>query len=284
MPSDWDRNVCSGCGLSVKADDLLRFKQDMLGTTPFTLWAVANDTLVGESFTPIWVWYAALRSCQRGIQISDDLYSEFGDRAKGMAAVAQARRELKSWAATQPSEMTLYFTASLGQWNTAKGTFQLQQLGKATTLRPNSIERIYRDFPYPDGATVELWSGPEGQAINHFQASLAAPQCVGPDGRTIYKFEKWSQWWVVFGDARRGMGGLVDYRSRAFLPPVSMSREAAAAFARRNPGRKVEVAVTFAALGSSFVKGTDQPAIRARFTNVTIADAMDGTVLATRKY
>jgi hypothetical protein len=46
----------------------------------------------------------------------------------------------------------------------------------------------------------------------------------------------------------------------------------------------VVVAVTFAPVGSSFVKGVDQSAIRAKFRQVTITDAADGSALASKTY
>jgi len=46
----------------------------------------------------------------------------------------------------------------------------------------------------------------------------------------------------------------------------------------------VVVAVTFAPVGSSFVKGIDQSAIRAKFRQVTVTDALDGSVLASKSY
>jgi hypothetical protein len=100
----------------------------------------------------------------------------------------------------------------------------------------------------------------------------------------VYKFEKMSQWWVVFGDVDRGMSGQPLYKGRELLPAINMTREAAAAFAQRNPERRVEYAVTFGPVGSSFVKGTDQSAIRAKFKQVTITDALDGSLIATETY
>lgn len=281
MPADWDRNVYLGSGEPLDAEGVRRARQNMLGTVPFILWAVAHDTLVTEAFEPIWVWYTALRSCERGIQMSDDLAGEFGNRERGKADLTQARNDLKAWAATQPAEMTLYFTANLGQWNEASGAFPLQQLGSATTLHPKDITYV---GPYLDGATVELWTDRTGQAINHFQASLAAPQCATKDKTKVYKFERMSQWWVVFGDVDRGMGGLANYKDHAMLPAIRMTREQAAALAQRNPQRKVVVAVTFAPVGSSFVKGTDQSAIRARYRQVTVSDALNDSVLVSKTY
>lgn len=285
MPEDWDRNVYQQSGELAAPDPqfIAQRQQAMLNTVPFTLWAVANDTLVTEAFEPIWVWYTAIRSCERGIQLSEDLAGEFGDQARGEATLKQARAHLKRWAATQPRQMTLYFPAALGQWNAQSGAFALQSAGQATTVRPADAARFEG---YSDGATVQLWNTADARetSINHFQASLLAPHCPSPDGQRVYKFEKMSQWWVVFGEAERGMGGLVNYRSRQSLPPISMTREEAARFAQRNPERKVEVAVTFEPVGSSFVQGTDQSTIRAKFVKVTVADALDGSVLASRTY
>lgn len=286
MPADWDRKVFWGAEREGRqpAEDILKWRQQMIFTVPFTLWAVSNDTLVDEAFEPIWVWYTALRSCEKGIQMSEDLAGEFGDRARGKAALTTARNELKAWAATQPRDITLYFAAELGKWDESTGNFMITGLpSKATTLRTQDAFKFDDFF---DGATVEVWSDFKTgrQAINHFQASLVAPECVSADGSMVYKFEKMSQWWVVFGDVDRGMGGLPLYKSHELLPAITMTREAAAAFAQRNPQRKVEFAVTFEPLGKSFVKGTDQSAIRAKFTKVTVADALDGSVLATQTY
>lgn len=285
MPADWDQKVFWGADREGQqpSEDILKWRNQMVQTVPFTLWAVAHDTLVTEDFQPIWVWWTALRSCQKGIQMTDDLAGEFGDRARGKAALTTARNELKAWAATQPQDITMNFTAELGQWNDATGNFMMQNLSRATTLKVKDVEAI---DPYFEGANVELWSdGKAGrQAINHFQASLHAPECVSADGKMVYKFEKQSQWWVVFGDVDRGAGGLALYKSHELLPAINMTREAAAAFAQRNPQRKVEVAVTFGPVGTSFVKGTDQSAIRAKFKQVTATDALDGSVLATQTY
>ncbi|MBC9030806.1 hypothetical protein IAG41_00220 [Sphingomonas sp. JC676] len=281
MPADWDRNVYPGSGGPLDAAGVLRARQNQLATIPFTLWAVAHDTLVTEAFQPIWVWYTAIRSCDRGIQMSDDLAGEFGDRERGKAALTQARTALRAWAATQPPEMTLYFPATLGPWDAASGAFQLQQWGIATTLKPKDLTFM---GPYLDGARVEFWTDRSGQAINHFQAALGVPECPTKDKTKVYKFERMSQWWVVFGDVDRGMGGLPNYKSREMLPPISMTRDAAAAFAQRNPQRKVVVAVTFAPVGSSFVKYTNQSAIRAKFRQVTVSNALDESVLVSKSY
>lgn len=284
MPADWDQNVFTGAEYAATqpVDDLQKWRQQMIFTVPVTLWAVANDTLVTEQFEPIWVWWTALRSCQKGIQMSEDLAGEFGDRARGKAALTTARNELKAWAATQPKEITLYFTATLGQWNEATGNFPMHTFSKATTI-PTKVAETFD--PFFDGATVEAGSNAQGVTnINHFQASLRAPDCLSADGQMVYKFEKMSQWWVVFGDVDRGAGGLANYKARESFPEFKMTREQAAALAQRNPERKVEIAATFVPVGSSFVKGIDQSAIRAKFTTVTITDALDGSVLATRTY
>lgn len=284
FPADWDQNVYSGADYPNQPPDVKRQqRQYMIFTAPITLWAVAHDTLVDERFEPIWVWYAALRSCEKGIEMSEDLGGEFGNRERGKASLTQARNELKAWAATQPQELTMYFGAELAQWDETTGNFMMQNLTKATTIRLKDALSV---DPYFDGASVELWSDfkVRRQAINHFQASLAAPDCISKDGKMVYKFQKDSQWWVVFGDVDRGAGGLPLYKSHELLPAINMTRENAAAFAQRNPQRKIEVAVTFTPAGSSFVKGIDQSAVRNNFKQVTIYDALDGSVLASETY
>lgn len=281
MPRDWDGDVYQGAGQLSDDEAIRKARQNMINTLPLTLWAVANDTLVTEAFEPIWVWYTAIRSCERGIALSEDLAGEFGNRERGQAGLVAARSDLRKWAATQPTELTASFSARLGQWNAASGAFPIQQAGKATTLKPRDAARF---DPFHDGATVEMWSESTRHGINHLQVSLLAPQCVSPDGQMIHKFEKMSQWWIIFGDAERGMGGLVRYNKRAFLPEIRMSREQAAAFAQRNPERRVDVAITFGPAGSSFIKYTDQSAIRAALQEAVITDALDGTVLARQTY
>lgn len=281
MPRDWDGDVYQGAGQLSDEEAIRKARQNMINTVPLTLWAVANDTLVTEAFEPIWVWYTAIRSCERGIALSEDLAGEFGNRERGQAGLVAARSDLGKWASTQPSELTAAFSALLGQWNAASGAFPIQEAGKATTLKPRDAARFDR---YHDGATVEMWSEGTRHGINHLQVSLLAPQCVSGDGQMIHKFEKMSQWWIIFGDAERGMGGLVRYNKRAFLPEIRMTREQAAAFAMRNPERRVDVAITFGPAGSSFVKYSDQSAIRATLKEAVITDALDGTVLAKQTY
>lgn len=281
MPDDYDPRFYVGAGSALGPDAALAARQNMLNTVPFILWAVAHDDRLTEAFEPIWVWYTALRSCDRGIQLSEDLAGEFGDRERGKAALTQARKDLQVWAAKQPAELTLYFPARLGQWDAQNQAFALEQVGQGTPVRSKVAEKA---GGYVMGATMQLWTDRGAQAINHLQAAIAAPQCVSADGSRVYTFDRRSQWWVVFGDADRGMGGLVNYRSRAMLPRIAMSRDAAADFARRNPERGVELAVTFAPAGSTFVSGTDQSAIRARLVSVTVTDTQDEAVLATQQY
>lgn len=281
MPEDWDTGFYVGAGAPLSPQNALAARQNLLNTAPFILWTIANDDRLTEAFEPIWVWYTAMRSCERGIALSEDLAGEFGNRERGEVALTKARNELKAWAATEPKAMTLYFPAKLGQWDAQVQAFSLQELGQATAVRPKAA---VKPGSYADGATVQLWTDGSAQAISHFQAATAVPECVSADGSKVYKFDRRSQWWVVFGDAERGMGGLVNYKSRAMLPPITMSREAAAAFAQRNPDRAVEVAVTFVPAGSTFVQYTDQSAIRAKLVMVVVSDAQDDEVLASQQY
>lgn len=282
MPADWDANVFPSNESNLDAGNRRNFRQDMLQTTPLPLWAVANyNGGWAESTALVWTWAAAIRSCDRGGQIVDDLAGEFGDRNRGQAALVQSQKDLKAWAATQPKELTLYFTARLGQWNQATGAFPIQNADTATTLRPKLIER---DGYVGAGANVEFWQDENGQSINHFQSSLSEPSCISRDGKTLYKFPRMSQWWVVFGDAYIGFGGIRSYRSHEYLPPIRLSREAAAAFVQRNPQRRVEMAVTFVPAGSSFNDGRNQYTVRAKFKKVEVSDTVDGSLLVSKTY
>lgn len=282
MPADWDQRVYLDADPKIDPTNLRNFRQNTLMVTPLPLWAVANyNSGWVEGSVNVFTWTAAIRSCDRGGQIVDDLSGEFGDRNRGQAALAQAQKDFKAWAATQPKDITVYFNAKLGQWNQNNGTFRLQETSMVTTLPPKQIER---DGFIWHGGNVEFWHDQAGQAINHFQSSLAEPSCISRDGLTRYKFPRLSQWWIVFGDAYVGFGGITSYRSRAYLPPIAMSREAAAAFAQRNPQRKVEVAVTILPGGTSFNNGRNQYFVRAKYKQVVVTDALNGAALVSKTY
>lgn len=283
MPADWDRNAYRGADVGQQPELVHELRQQVLYTAPLTLWAIANDTLIDERFEPVWVWWTALRSCERGIRMSEDLAGEFGDRARGKAALTAAREELKAFAATQPADITLHFTAHLGQWNESTGDFPMQNLGPATTLDALAVERNTGNIS-PDGATVQLYTDRNGQFLTHVQASISDVSCVAPDRKSVYRFSRQSQWFVVFGDVDRGMGGLANYTARAPLPSFGMGREQAAAFVQRNPERKVVVSITFGASGPGFVLGSDHSAVRGQLRRIVVADAIDGSTLAQRTY
>ena len=281
MPADWDRNVFPGNDVNLDARNRADFQKTMLNTTPFILWAVAHNASITESYTPVWAWTTGIRSCARGGQMVDDLSGEFGDRNRGVAALVQARKEFAAWAATQPSDITMYFAAQLGTWNQATSSFSLQNLDLATTF---PVAQAERDGTVWDGASVHLWGDQNGQAISDIQATLTAPACMSKDGRTRYRFERQSQWWVTFGDAYIGYGGITSYRKRAFLPPIRMSRDAAAAFAQRNPQRKVEMSVTFVPAGRGFNNGRNQFFTPAKYKKIEIVDAVTRAVLVSQNY
>ncbi len=283
FPSDWDQGAYRGAEPNYQPDLIHKLRQELQLTAPFTLWAVAHDTLIDEKFEPVWVWWTALRSCQKGIQMSEDLAGEFGDRERGKAALTTARNELKAWAATQPADMTMYFTANLGQWNEKTGNFPLTNLGRAYNINALEVEKNV-DSLFMDGAEVLLYSDANGQGISQLRASTSNVQCVAPDNQTYYTFSRDSQWFVVFGEAERGMGGQINWKSRPQTPSFGMTREQAAALAQRNPERKVMVSVTFGPGGDSFVQSIDHSAIRAALKTVTITDALDGSTLATKTY
>lgn len=291
MPQDWDPNAFRGDAYSSRdftlhAELVEQLRQEMQLTTPFTLWAVANDTLIDERFEPVWVWWTALRSCTRGITMNDDLAGEFGDRARGKAALTTAREELKAFAASQPADITLHFMVQLGKWNDSTGNFPLATAvwHGATNIDAREVERHVDRFS-PAGATVTMGSDREGNwNLSEVQASISDVSCVTPDGQKLYRFSRQSQWYAIFGDADRGMGGLVNYRSRASVPAPHMDRAQAAAFTQRNPDRKAMVSITFAPGDGGFVVGASRSAVRAVLKKAVVIDALDGTVLATRTY
>ena len=284
MPSDWDRNAYRGADANLQPDLVHALRQELQLTAPFTLWAVAHDRLIDEKFEPVWVWWTALRSCERGIRMSEDLAGEFGDRERGKSALTKAREELRKFAAAQPDDITMYFTANLGQWNESTGDFPLTNIGSAWNIDALEVERA-TDQAFRDGAEVQLYSDRSGQYLTHLRASISTVACVAQDQKSVYKFSRESQWYVVFGDAGRGMGGLANYTSRAPLPGFGMTREQAAALVQRNPERKVMVAVKFGAKEEpGFVVGSQQSAVRGVLRTIAITDATDGTVLARKNY
>ena len=283
MPSDWDRNAYRGADANLQPRLIHDLRQELQLTAPFTLWAVAHDRLIDEKFEPVWVWWTALRSCERGIRMSEDLAGEFGDRERGKSALTEAREELRKFAATQPDEITMYFTANLGQWNESTGDFPLTSLGSAWNIDALEVDRA-TDPSFKDGAEVQLYTDRGGQYLTHMRASTSDIACVAQDQKSVYRFPRQSQWFVVFGEAGRGMGGLADYTTRAPLPAFGMTREQAAALAQRNPERKVMVAVKFGAGEPGFVVGSHQSAVRGVLRTIAITDATDGTVLASRTY
>lgn len=283
FPADWDPNAYRGAEPGYQPELIHNLRQELMLTAPFTIWAVAHDTLIDEKFEPVWVWWTALRSCEKGIQMSEDLAGEFGNRERGKVALTTARNELMAFAATQPAEMTMTFTANLGQWNEKTGNFPLTNLGRAYNINALEVEKA-ANFAFVDGAEVLLYSDANGQSVSQLRASISNVQCVAADQKTYYTFSRDSQWYVVFGEAERGAGGLINWKSRPSTPSFGMTREQAGAFAQRNPERKVVVSVTFGPGGDSFVQSIDHSAIRAKLSNVTITDALDGATLATQTY
>lgn len=283
LPSDWDRGALPLQDFNLDAENLRIRRNHMVLTAPLVVWAMANDTTKDENYQPVWVWLAALRSCERAIQLVDDLSGEFGDRARGAATLTAVRNELMAYAATQPPEITMHYATKLGQWNEKTGNFPLQGLANASNVDPVEAERAMGDNFIP-GANVLYYTDSEGQGLAGFDAGTDTIECLSADKQKIHKFWRESAYAVRFGDVDRGMGGLPLYKSYERLPDFGMSREQAAAFAQRNPERKVLVAVTFGPAGSAFVEGIDHSAVRGKLINITIKDALDGSVLATKTY
>lgn len=291
MPGDWDDNAFRGdaygnTSFSLEGKLLHSLRQEMQLTTPFTLWAVAHDGLIDERYEPVWVWWTALRSCERGIAMSEDLAGEFGDRSRGQAALSDARQALKAFAASQPPEFTLHFMVQLGKWNETTGNFPLATAlwHGAANIDARQVERQVEQLS-PKGATVMLGSDRDGNwQLREVQAPTSDIACVSADGQRLYRFSRQSQWFVVFGDAQPGMGGLIDHRAPAAVPAPNMDRAAAAAFSQRNPERRAMVSISFTPGGPGFVAGTRHSVVRAVLRRAVVIDAVDGTTLAERDY
>jgi hypothetical protein len=283
MPADWDRNALPLQDFNLDAENLRIRRNHMILTAPLVVWAMAHDTTKDEKFQPVWVWLAALRSCERAIQLVDDLSGEFGDRARGAATLTAVRNELMAYAATQPPEITMQYATKLGQWNENTGNFPLQGLDRASNVDPVEAERVMGNNYIP-GANVLYYADKDGQGFAGFDAGTDTIECMSADKQKIHKFWRESAYAVRFGDVERGMGGLPLYNSYVRLPDFGMSREQAAALVQRNPERKVLVSVTFGPEGTAFVEGIDHSAVRGKIKAITIKDAIDGSVLATKTY
>jgi len=283
FPKDWDKGAYRGAEPGIAPDLRRRLRQELMLTEPFLLWAAAHDQGIDEKFEPAWVWWTALRSCARGIQMSEDLGGEFGDRERGRASLTVARDELKAFAAAQPADITMYFAAQLGQWNAQTGSFALGGLGRAYTINALEVEKSVDEL-FRGGSKVELYADANGQALSGIFAYGTGLQCVAADGGSYYRLGPQRNWQVVFGDVEAGMGGLLYQKSRPILPAVSMTREEAAAFAARNAERKVMVAVTFGPHPRGLPGTANVSQVWAVLRRAEITDALGGAVLATRTY
>ncbi|MDQ2702180.1 MAG: hypothetical protein M3Y70_05075 [Pseudomonadota bacterium] len=285
MPEDWDRNVYRGANPANTPEQEHHLRQQHQLATPLLVWSLAHYGAIDERFQPAWVWWTALRSCERGIRLSDDLAGEFGDRARGEAALVSARKELKAFAATQPDDITLYFSAELGRWDERAGTFPLIVPNPGWSIDARQVERL-DDEPFLQGASAVIADSLENDGFRHLlelHAVQSDMSCVSADRSTTHTFSLQSTWYVVFGTLRNG--SVDGYSSNTRLPGVDATREQAAAIARRNPERKVMVAVTFGA--------EEAPAPTFRETilsvhgvlrKVVVTDAVDGSTLATKTY
>lgn len=283
FPKDWDKGAYRGAQPDTQPELRHTLQQELMLTEPFRLWAVANDQGIDEKFEPAWVWWTALRSCERGIQMSEDLGGEFGDRERGKASLTTASNELKAFAAAQPADITMYFTAKLGQWNAQTGNFGLGELGRAWNINALEVEKSVDEL-FPGGTSVQLYTDANGQALSELFAYGTGVQCVAADGGSYYQLGPQRNWKVVFGEIESGMGGLLYQKSRPVLPAVNMTREEAAAFAGRNSERKVMVAVTFGPHSRGLSGTANVSQVWAVLRKAEISDAQDGTVLATRMY
>lgn len=285
MPRDWDPNVYRGANPANTPEQDHHLRQQHQLATPLLVWSLAHYSAIDERFQPAWVWWTALRSCERGIRVSDDLAGEFGDRARGEAALVSARKELKAFAATQPDDITLYFVAELGRWDERAGTFPLIVPNPGWSIDARQVERL-GDEPFLQGASAVIADSLENDGsrrLLELHAAQSDISCVSADRSTTHTFSLQSTWYVVFGALRNG--SVDGYSGNTRLPGVDATREQAAAIARRNPERKVMVAVTFGA--------EEEPAPSFRETilsvhgvlrRVVVTDAVDGSTLATKTY
>lgn len=282
MPADWDIETLYLRG-DPPSETAYQNAQRFMADAPLAIWMLANQTMLDEEYQPIWVWWTAVKSCAKAEQLIEDLSGEFGDRERGKATLTEARNELLAFAATQPPELTVYFTSQLGQWNETTGKFPFGKLSGASAIPIEDLEPILKDKLYL-GNSIQLYGSANGVALSDFRSSVSSLRCNSQDGQAYYEVSKQSQWRVVFGDVQRGMAGMPNYKTRFELPAVTMTRDEAAALAKSNPKRDVRVSVTFTRNGDGFQGQADDFMVRGSVKKVLVSDATTGATLVDQTY
>jgi hypothetical protein len=281
FPPNWDQRA-SQAGAQATDADRTNATQQMYSVVPLQLFILGNDTELDENFQPAWVWWTALRSCEKGVQLVEDLSGEFGDRARGAASLTAAKNELRQYAATQPQEITLRFVAVLGQWDPNTGLFPISSVDVVSGVDPVKAEEALKGDSL-QGGSVSIGNNDEGSFLNSITMRDYRFNCPGKAENTTQSFSLQINASINFGTPVTQYGQ-IRFVEPPKLPPLHMERDAAAAFAQSNAERKVLVTVTTAATRPSYVRYGSQLIIPGSLRKVVITNASNNTVIAQQDY
>jgi hypothetical protein len=271
FPSDWDDKTVAQTGTD---QDKANFN------VPLQLFALGNDDQLDEAFQPAWVWWTALRSCEKGAQLVEDLAGEFGDRARGAASLTAARKDIADWASKQPKQLTISFTANLGSWDAGSGMFPIGSVGPAMTVDPVKADEAVKGFRIVAGR-ASVQNSQDGSYISNVIAQDTHLQCPGKTEGTLQSINMQLSTQLHFGTPVTQYGQ-VRFVDPPKLPELKMDRDAAAAFAESNPERKVVVSVVVEARKPSFAN-YGSLSVPVALVKAAIRDS-NGRVLAEKDY
>lgn len=248
---------------------------------PYLMFMWAKDASMDEKMEPVWVYWQALQSCEKAEALMNDLDSEFGDRAKGEATLKTIMQEFRSWAASQPSDITLKFDAKLGEWDPGKRTFPIdsQALGYVSTLDAATIKAAFPDI----GLTGHLMSTYGSWAV---YPTILDFWCPSKDGNSLlqYSLANIITWRLQLGayEPKRSLAGVPGFQNVSW-PEIVMERDVAQAYVTSNPSRDIQVSFTTGADSARQMHGKHVVNLVADLKSATIKDR-SGKDLATKAY
>lgn len=283
MPKGWDeKGFLSASGKDIPEGQRIALKvQEAEASVPYMLYMFANDAGLDEQMEPVWAYWQAIRSCEKAEQLVDDLTSEFGDRTRGKAGIAAARKDFLDWAATQPKEITFNTWVTLGAWNQADGTFPVQNYGNVSTIDIEEAKKLHPDFLDAIAPSIGTY------ASLRIDPNLIPFWCPSKDGKSLLRYDTQQHGWrMQLGayDKKRSLPGVPNFSGFPGWPELKMDRDAAKAFSEANPTRRVHITFTVdmdtTPIGHS---GGYVVNLVAHMKSASITDP-SGKVLATRTY
>ena len=285
-PKEWDTRA-HPMGRSEATGDkkqLQASRQALIQKLPTYFYFMGNDTLLDENMQPIWIWWAAIKDCKKAEQIVTDLTTEFGDRERGSAELKAAYDGFKAWAKTQPNEATIYFKATLSDWNQNTGAFNYGDTSPAVLHDPSKLELPGRSDSLK-GASVSIASyGAEANSLSSIMAHSTRIDCSTEDGKSYFEHQPNVTWVLRFGTPKAGWGNSASFSNAPKLPLVTMDRETAATFAQGNATREVQVAVTVAIGEGSWTSNNGRTMDRPGVLKAAVVTDPAGKVLAKAEY